>query len=169
METRPDKVENRILKTLDSLPLDSVRGAWTSDSTWTSELEQRIGKLGGELGYYISASDSGAPGGEGESLGRLVWACITGSIVTLPMVLRSEWAIDLKDIDETFNKLLLSHADHRVMVFQQRSLPEVERVFDFLGKQISGFFHSQPGDRYLLAGFYWSPEPAFSHRLVVVP
>ena len=123
MEAKLDAVERRIFEIPDSLPLDAVQGAWTSDRTWTSELKRRIGDLGRERGYHICASGRAAPGGQGEWLYDFVWLSIEGqSIVDVPLVLESEWAIDLKNIDGDFSKLLLARADHRVMIF--RSTPE---------------------------------------------
>lgn len=55
------------------------------------------------------------------------------------------------------------------MVFQQNTLAEVEKTFDFLAQQISAFLRSQPGDRYLLAGLNWTSDKVFTHRLVIVP
>lgn len=92
-----------------------------------------------------------------------------GLIADVSLVLESEWATDQKSIDEDFQKLLLARAEHRVMIFQQKTLPDVEDVYDHLSRQISAFSRSQPGDRYLLAGLNWTPTNAFSYRLVVVP
>lgn len=168
MEDRLDEIEADILKILHSLPLSVLEGGWKSDRTWTSELKLKIGLLGKNHGYYICASGWGLPDGQGEWLYDLVWLSIRGqSIVDVPLVLESEWAIDLKNIDEDFSKLLLARAQHRVMIFQQRTLSDVEKVFDFLSNQISVFSRSQPGDRYLLTGLNWTDNQTFSHRLVI--
>jgi hypothetical protein len=158
------------MESLDSLPLEAVQRAWTTDRTWTSELKQRIGRLGKEHGYYICANGCAEPDTQGEWLYDLVWLSINGQlIVDVPLVLESEWATDRKNILEDFGKLLLARADHRVMIFQQKNPLEVGRVYDLLSEQISAFSRSQPGDRYLLAGFNWTPDKVFSHRLVIVP
>jgi len=164
-----DQIETGILQILRSLPLDAVQGGWKSDRTWTFELKRRIGHLGKSLGYYVCASGWAPPDGQGEWLYDLAWLSISDeSILDVPLVLESEWAIDLKNINEDFGKLLLARADHRIMIFQQATLAEVERVFDFLGKQISAFARSKRADRYLLAGLHWM-DKVFSHRLVIVP
>jgi hypothetical protein len=166
MDDKLDEVETRILEILHSLPLDAVQGGWKSDRTWTSELTHRIGLLGKERGYYICASGWGAPDGQGGWLYDLVWLSIRGqSIVDVPLVLESEWGIGLKNIDEDFSKLLLARAEHRVMIFQQKTFADVAKVCDFLGNQISAFSRSQRGDRYLLTGLIWTGEQA----LVIAP
>ena len=170
MQAALDDVEGHILEILDSLPLDAVQGAWKSDRTWTSELKRRVGLLGTERGYYICSSGYAPPGGQGEWMYDHVWLQIQGqSIVDVPLVLESEWLMDLKNIDDDFGKLLLARAAHRAMIFQQKTLAEVEKVFEFLERQISSFSRSQPGDRYLLAGLNWTTDKVFSHRLVTVP
>ena len=81
-----------ILEILDSLPLDTVKDAWTSDRKWTSELKRRLGLLGTERGYYICFSGYAPPGGQGDWLYDHVGLQIQGqSIVDVPLVLESVW------------------------------------------------------------------------------
>ncbi len=170
MEDNLDEIETRILEILRSLPPDAIQGGWKGDRIWTSELKRRIGALGKERGYHICANGWCAPDGQGEWLYDLTWLSIRGqSITDVPLVLESEWGIDLKNIDEDFGKLLLARAQHRVMIFQQKTLAEAEKVFDFLANQISAFSRSERGDRYLLAAFIWTGDQGFRHRLVVAP
>lgn len=88
-------------------------------------------------------------------------------VLSCPLVLESEWSVQLKDIMEDFVKLLLARAEHRVMIFQQQTAQQVHQVVEKLEAQVSAFRGTQPGDRYLLLGFDWATTGQFTSHLIV--
>ena len=58
-------------------------------------------------------------------------------------------------IDEDFQKLLLSRAQHRVMIFQHN---DVQRVFETIKDQVRKCRRTEPGDRYLLLGWQYAKD-----------
>jgi hypothetical protein len=85
----------------------------------------------------------------------------------VPLVLESEWSLDLGGIEGDFCKLVLACADHRVMIFQQKTEENVQGVFDHLEKQITSFGATSRRDRYFLIGYDWIYRRAFQTRLIV--
>ena len=168
MSTQLDDIETRIVEKLSSMALDATQEAWT-DPKWTLEIKRRIGLLGKERGYYVCATGWTPPDGQGEWLFDLVWLSVQNQlIIDVPLVLESEWDYGPKGICEDFSKLLLARAQHRVMIFNQKTLGEVEKIFDMLSGWVSAYLRGQRGDRYLLAGLD-NTKKAFVNRLVIVP
>lgn len=119
-------------------------------------------------GIQICCNGWTPPHGRGEWLYDLAWLQLKDDhIERIPLVLESEWSLDLGEIDWDFCKLLLARADHRVMILQQRTEDDVLRVFDSLETQITSFHAGSAGDRYLLLGYDWNSIHGFHHRLIV--
>jgi hypothetical protein len=148
-----------------------LRGAatekWPSDRIWTGDLISALGRLGQERNYYVCGKHGHKYGGQDEWLYDLVWLLQSsdGVIVDVPLILESEWGVKRsEDIREDFEKLLLGRAQHRVMVFQQRS--DVKRVCDRYIEKMQRFGLTQVGDRYLFVGFDYT-EKVIKSKLYV--
>ena len=130
---------------------------WPSDRIWAGDLISALGRLGQERNYYVCGKHGHKYGGQDEWLYDLVWLLQSrdGVIVDVPLILESEWGVKSKDRREDFEKLLLSRAQHRVMVFQQRS--DMERICDRYIEQVQRFGLTRAGDRYLFVGFDFTP------------
>lgn len=75
------------------------------------------------------------------------------NLVRVPLALESEW-MGKAAIKRDFEKLVMSRAEHKVMVCAAVSHRGVERHFDGLRVMIDACRPRQSGDRYLLAGWF---------------
>lgn len=163
-----DEVEQRVCEIIMEIGQQGIREGWKSDRIWTEAIKKRIGILGKEKGFYICSSGWSTPDGQGEWLYDLVWLQNEGNyMVRVPLVLECEWGIDIKNIEEDFCKLLVARAEHRIMIFQQKTQGDVNRILDRLDSAIKKFQHTTPRDRYLLIGLDWTSPRGISERLVV--
>jgi len=163
-----DEVEQRVCEIIVEIGQQGIREGWKSDRIWTEVIKKRIGILGKEKGFYICSSGWSPPDGQGEWLYDLVWLQNEGNyMVRVPLVLECEWGIDIKNIEEDFCKLLVARAEHRIMIFQQKTQGDVNRILDRLDSAIKKFQHTTPRDRYLLIGLDWTSPRGISERLVV--
>lgn len=171
MTAEPDELERRIIDVFTSVGIGGSSEQWTSDRRWTSEIKQRICQLGSEKGFQVCCSGLQLPPRcRGEWLYDLTWLDVKDDhIATVPLVLESEWSLDRGEIEWDFCKLILARADHRVMVFQQRTEPEVLRTFDNLAAEIATFRRGYPGDRYLLLAYDWTSTHGIHSRVIVAP
>lgn len=129
----------------------------SSDKTWTENLISTLAKLGQGRNYYVCGHRCHEYGGQGEWLYDLVWLeNHDGFIVDVPLILESEWRVDSKGILEDFEKLLVGRAQHRVMIFQQKS--DVKRISDRCIEQVRRFGQTRAGDRYLFLGFEYTQK-----------
>ncbi len=163
-----DPVEREISEIIASVAVDGIRDMWKSDRIYTSEIKRRVSELGQDKGFQICCSGWTPPHGRCEWLYDLVWLQLKDDhIERVPLVLESEWSLDLGEIDWDFCKLLLARADHRVMILQQGTEDDVLRVFDTLEARITNFREASAGDRYLLLGYDWNSPQGFHRRLIV--
>ncbi len=161
-----DEIEQEIRNLLIPIPNNSKESRWT-DSEWTKEIMNLLGKLGKENGFYVCGTDC-KQYGQGEWLYDLVWLIISDSyLVDVPLILECEWSTNLEDISEDFLKLLVGRAQHRVMIFQKKTLDEVKETISKLESHVIRFKGTQRGDRYLFIGFDWVTTHQFSFKLFV--
>ena len=73
-----------------------------------------------------------------------------GKLIDLPLALESEWELKFDKILEDFEKLVVSRALLRVMIFET-SLNTGEQHFNRLIEAIRCYSGTQRGDQYLLA------------------
>jgi hypothetical protein len=151
---QPDLLELEIQTALQSLCADPQAAAW-SDGQWTRRLKAAVGHVARNRGYSWCSSQTG-----GECLwdGAMQERDGAGNLVSVPLVLESEW-MGRARIKEDFEKLLVSTAKHRVMLCAAVSCRGVERHFSRLQNYIAAF-RSGPDDRYLLAGWYGKKHTA---------
>ncbi|MBS1510259.1 MAG: hypothetical protein JST86_05415 [Bacteroidetes bacterium] len=86
------------------------------------------------------------------------------------LVAESEWRNPftndyLQDIQEDFEKLLMARAKYRIMIFEGETKEEVETTVIYLQKIISNSKLSQPGDRYMFAGWIRAKEFYFHSHI----
>jgi len=162
-----DDLEQLIVARINAIPDRAVQEAWTSDRAWTGAVLLDLARLGHERDFYVCGNGC-SDYGQGEWLYDLVWLQNEGEHISdVPLVLESEWSPNFRSISDDFMKLLLSRAEHRVMVFQQQTAAEVKNVVERLISQIQNFRPTQKGDRYLFLGFDWAGAKRFNPELFV--
>jgi hypothetical protein len=137
-----------------------------SDGKWTEGMMRALGELGRSLGYDVCTSGwriDGDPRCWGEWLYDMTWAQMDeqGHLVSIPLVLESEWSSRPADVDADFQKLLVARANFRVMIFQEPSCCEFDSTVERLSSHVRAFEGAQVGDRYLFAGY------CFTHKSVI--
>jgi hypothetical protein len=124
----------------------------TNDSAWTKSIKRALGKLGEQKGYKICAA--GIDDYEREWLYDLVWykedSC--GFLVSIPLVMESEWDRKYSGIKYDFEKLLLSKSSYKIMIFQATGADQYE-YFEKLKSSIARFHADSICETYLLACF----------------
>ena len=62
----------------------------------------------------------------------LTWVTVKGNdFVDFPLVLESEWGLDNMYLDEDFRKLSVARAEHRIMIFQNKTKKRCRRQYRF--------------------------------------
>ncbi|MEP4380203.1 MAG: hypothetical protein ABJ215_06280 [Alphaproteobacteria bacterium] len=151
----PPEIESRIFKDLRTCALNYRHGA-EGNPTWTTRIAHDICRHGEEAGYWAAAlrfkpKYQRMNSIRNEWLFDAVWLKYIGeNLVSIPLAMECEWGTD-SEIDDDFQKLIVSRASLRVMVFGDRNLKNdttAERLW--LSAKL---FEESAGDRYLLAGF----------------
>jgi hypothetical protein len=152
-----DSIENAIIDILSPIPEEAVSNQWNSDSIWTSQIKERICDLAKKFGYQVCTHKTAAINADwGEWVFDLSWLDFSdGMILELELALECEWLPNLDAIDSDFQKLIISKANHRVMIFQQANLSSISNIIEHFKEQILNFNKTQINDRYLFAGFHW--------------
>jgi len=129
-----------------------------SDAVWTRELKNAIGAVGKRMGFTVCAAGSKYRA-NGEWLYDMTWLDIRGGVVLdVPLALESEWTPD-RDLMFDFQKLLVSRARHRVMLFWQGSASAASRQIDQFLRQVARYRGTRRGDRYLFAYYIGGVRP----------
>ena len=131
---------------------------------WTKEILTTLCKLGKKLNYKPWASGR-APNrvpdeyGNGcEKLYDASWWKLDAfdRLISVPMVAESEWG-KLEKIEEDFQKLLLTRAEVRVMVYYAKGLQRAKRAWNQIYRdrlcELVGAFNGKQRDTYLLVAF----------------
>jgi len=146
---KTDQIEDEIRNVLDSFGDDFWNESWGDR---TRRVKNRIGAIGKAEGYSVYANQSDF-GENGEWLFDMTWLVIEdGFVVNVPLVLESEWKRG-DEIGNDFQKLMVSRAELRVMIF---SFPDEESAtteINDLQKAVGLFSAGQASDRYLLATY----------------
>jgi hypothetical protein len=91
-----------------------------------------------------------------------------GKLIDLPLALESEWNPKFEEILFDFERLLVSRARLRVMIFEA-PLPSGEQRFNRLIDAIRSYSGTQIGDHYLLACWcYGSPPGHLEFKTYIV-
>ncbi|MFZ0035536.1 MAG: hypothetical protein WAK60_11200 [Sedimentisphaerales bacterium] len=127
---------------------------------WTKAVNNAVSKVSKKRGYKVCASKCDQKDGA-EWLYDLT--CLeeeNGYLKSILLVLESEWENTKKiykdEILYDFKKLLVSRADHRIMVLDVKSEEEEKEIIDQLLQHVEKCRHSTIGDRYLFA--CWNKE-----------
>ena len=129
-----DSIKNEICDILSIISKESITQQWKGDAVWTSKIKERICDLGNKKGYKIQTNKKSAPNADcGEWLFDLTWLYYSeGMVLEIPLALECEWSLYLDEIDADFQKLIISRANHRVMIFQQANLLKIENIIEYL-------------------------------------
>jgi hypothetical protein len=148
-----DTVESSIKSALELIPEQWAAEQWTTDGQWTIAVKRVLVSVGKSLGYSTASHGCESDAGQ-EWLYDVVWfrKDEERSLIDVPLVAESEWGRE-PAIEEDFDKLLLARSMYRVMVFQARSEEAVHNLMAKMKLWITKFRSTQPGDRYLFAGW----------------
>lgn len=137
------------------------------DKEWTKDLISRIAARGKCLEYVVCAAGHESYGRAGW-LYDLVWlkredgttSLLQGNgtpnpIIAVPLILESELNPRPNFQQDDFEKLMISRANCRVMVFQDSSKSRLTTTREKLMKLAESSPLTQPGDRYLFLGYSW--------------
>ena len=152
-ETLSDKLEKAIIS---KLPSDIPQRKWTN-RRWTKEVKSAVRCVLKENGFKVYASNCDETDGTEWLYDLTGIEEENGYLRRVPLVLESEWKRwDTQENYEReilydFRKLLVSRADHRIMVFEAKSEKEEKEVIEQLLQHVQNCQHSAKGDRYLFA------------------
>ena len=178
----PDQAElcDAIKTALNRLPLENTYDRarfWPSE--WTGRIKTAIAELGYERHYSVWGSgltekeDTATDGRvvNQEWMFDLAWINYSGRGLTrkmnsLPLAMESELPIDTERLKkekvlDDFEKLVISHAALKVMVFQVNKICQAEDQFGRLEHQAQLFNSQNPASSYLLAALVWRKETKF--------
>ena len=164
---KPDPVEADIIRIVETIAEEARTADDWSYRKWTSEITQRLGKLGASLGYHPCCQQCWGMTDKawGEFLWDLSWLkySANGQLAGQPLALECESGND-KDIDGDFSKLLVAGAaQHKVMIMGSKDPPE--RHFARLQQIVADSEIAPVGDRYLLMS--WIPGDKFKSWVFV--
>jgi hypothetical protein len=145
--------EAEIQDGLKAIPDRALAREW-SDPRWTREVKRVVGDIGTRHGFAVCAS--GWPKiFDDEWLFDLVWYKNDkdNHLVSVPLVLESEWSLSFEAVKYDFEKLLVAKAQLRILVHQARTKAAVDDAQRKLITLVSKFEGSTKGDRYLFAGY----------------
>ena len=150
--TKPkDQLEQRICRAIGSVSGEIKQNV--GDATWTKSIFKALSVLGVELGYSICSSSHDGEY-DGGWLYDLIWYQNdeAGQLITLPLILESEWHRSYERIKFDFEKLLAGRAKYKVMIFQA-SGDKKREYLDKLELGIKAFQGGGGNETYLLACF----------------
>jgi len=135
-----DSTEKEIQDILSIIAEEAIIQQWT-DSIWTFKIKEGICDLGKKQGYTIQTNKQSSPNADwGEWLFDLTWLDYSkGMVLEVPLALECEWSPSWDEIDADFQKLIISRANHRMMIFQQANLSKVKDIIEYFKKEILSF------------------------------
>jgi hypothetical protein len=160
----PDQLECEIQNVLGSL-CESLQASRWGRPEWREEVISAVGAAADRAGYrWLSHS----------SRSEWLWDGVAQewqghSLIGVPLTLEVEWH-GWAEIKYDFEKLLVSRAEHRVMVCSAGSRAGAERNISRLRAMIDAFRLNRSGDRYFLACWHGRADAAgeFVFELIVV-
>ncbi len=149
MNQQFDSVEEQIKQALIRLQQRAGIIGNTS-AAWTRAVKNAVGRVGANLGYEVYASSCHFAK-YGEWLFDLTWADYDEDeyLRSIPLVLECEWIP--KEVCDDFCKLMVSRADHRVIVFWTRDMASMKKMVKELIEEVKNSQLTKKGDRYLFA------------------
>ena len=119
------------------------------------------------MGYRVAVKGEGCDWGNGEWMYDVVWADLIEDesldelLRSIPLVAECEWG-NKQQVWDDFQKLLISCAEVRVLIFQCSSRDHASSLVEELKRQIQCFDSRQEGERYLFASYVEEENPPFS-------
>ena len=143
-----DEIEIKIKNLLDALVIEADEKKYEGNTIWTNRIKELLRDLGWELGFEVCPDGSSNPAW----LFDLNWYLTNEDdrIISLPLVVESEWNRDLRSIRYDFEKLLTSNAEHRLMICQAKT-ELIEERFQYFEKAVQDYCLNNKNDRYLIA------------------
>jgi hypothetical protein len=157
-----NKIENEIVTYLKGLPQKSKSEGWEWESgRWTKAIKLGLLDIAKkEPTKYIVCANGIVGTDDKEWLYDMIWLenHENGGIKNVPLVMESELHSQDNEVDEDFCKLLVARADHRLWIFQRRTVEEIKASINACIQRVQTLVSSQSGDRYLFAGLSWNPR-----------
>lgn len=147
-----DPIEGAIKTALEEYSHQAIRDNYKKDSKWTEMLVAKLGRLGVANQFKVCAS--GFRGEfEKEWLYDIVWYNVEGHdewLSRIPLVVECEWNKEPEEIKYDFEKLLVSNAEHRLMICYVHEANR-KRIWDCFQNCIRNYLHLVKGDRFMVA------------------
>jgi hypothetical protein len=163
----PTLLETEIRETILAAVEKLYAARQTSNTAWTRRMKEDLGHLGYSREFTTCAAGFKGTFERGW-LYDLVWyeEDTKGFLLSVPLVVESEWLEKFSEIKFDFEKLLSARATHRLMICQCRTRYKEERL-QYFRDAVKVYRHRQPGDRYLIA--LWDiGQQAFHFELIVL-
>jgi len=162
------KLDNVEVKIVDSM--DKINNDWKSigedDGSWTEAINISLSKLGKSLGYEVYTKNCKFAT-DGEWLYDISWTIDDGEYIQeLILALESEWYPN--GILDDFQKLIVSIANYRVMIYWENNIVKANKLLRMFKKQVNMYKATQSGDRYLFIRWIEGQDP-IDYFLYVVP
>jgi hypothetical protein len=155
MKSKLDPIEQKVMDALHDL-FETCELPDSDSKGWTRSIKEAVGKVGESLGYEVWAAESQYER-RGEWVFDLGWFQMDSTtVLSVPLAMESEWT--LSGVLEDFQKLLISRAMHRVMMFEVLTQERWEETVDLLLSQVAKYSETRHGDRYLLCCWVESAE-----------
>ena len=134
---------------------EQLAGLGLGPRVWTHAIKCELCRAGQTLGYDVCTSGV-TQANSGEWLFDQVWLDWIPTPMQLKrigLVVECEWG-NCEEIFYDFEKLLVARADVRLMIFQANNAEQVNKLFGRMKEEARDFLQSQPGDHYMLVGYY---------------
>jgi hypothetical protein len=123
---------------------------------WTKAIKESLCELGSQKSFITCANGISNSTFE-EWLFDVTWleyqdGNLDLPLLSIPFAAESEWG-DSRAIRNDFEKLIVSRAKLRLMIFEKRDKQSVATEFDALSELVHAFQHDGLAATYLLAGF----------------
>ena len=156
-----DELLNAITGALNKVHEELKENKISDDKSWSRKVKSALCELVDTKKHpnrwvYASGLDKKPKQGGGEWLYDLCWLDYEddnekAKLLRMQLALESEWGTD-QDVADDFQKLMLSRAALRVMVFGGRN-ETTEKTVGLLASFVRSFKDGAESDRYLLAGY----------------
>ena len=158
-----DEIELKIMSCLNGLVTEADEKNYKGDSVWTTRIKEILTDLGHSEGFEVCPDSC-----SGAWLFDLSWYEENSNerLISIPLVVESEWNRGLRHIRYDFEKLLSSNAERRLMICQAKT-NMIEPLFQYFEDAISDYNRSKVGDRYLIAILDDFNSGEFIYRLLV--
>lgn len=151
MTTTANTFELALVNELNLAEKEAHQHRLKGGSSWTDIIKDKLARSGEQLGYKICTS-SFKDVYNSEWLFDMVWYEENAEkrLISVPLVVESEWGKREDQIKFDFEKLLLANAKHRLMICQVTDSRK-QSLEAYFKKAISDYQLNRKGDRYLIA------------------